>query len=76
MVVPAVKEKVLRDLDKLSPDLQERAADFVHSLVSTTPPGTPPSELRRHFGVLDAESADEILAAIEEGCGQVDLDEW
>jgi len=76
MVVPAVKEKVLRDLDKLSPDLQERAAEFVHSLVSTTPPGTPGSELRKFFGVLDAESSREMREAIEEGCEQVDLDEW
>lgn len=76
MVVPAVKERVLRDLDKLSPALQERAAELVHSLVTTTPPGTPISELHRFYGAFDPASVEEMRAAIEEGCEQVDADEW
>jgi hypothetical protein len=76
MVMPAVKEQILDDLDRLSPDQQKRAAEFVHSLVSPLPKGASIDDLMKVAGTLDDQSAGEMLAAIEEGCEQVDLDEW
>ena len=76
MVLPAVKEQILSDLDQLSPDLQRRAADFVHSLVSPGLKGTPGRDLLRFVGTLDDESARQMMEAIEEECERVDLDEW
>jgi hypothetical protein len=76
MVDPTIKEQILSDLDRLSPEEQTRAAEFVHSLASRTPKGIPGRDLRRFAGILDPESAREMIEAIEEGCERVDLDEW
>ena len=76
MVLPAIKEQILNDLDRLAPDQQKRAAEFVHSLVSPLPKGTPGRDLLRFAGTIDDTSAREMMEAIDEGCGRVDLDEW
>lgn len=76
MVMPAIKEQILYDLDRLSPEQQKRAAELVHGLISPLPKGTPGRELLRFAGTLDDESARQMMEAIEEGCERVDLDEW
>jgi hypothetical protein len=76
MVVPAIKEQILNDLDQLSPELQRRAADLVHRLVSPLPKGVSGRDLLRFAGTLDDESAREMTEAIEQGCERVDLDAW
>ncbi len=76
MVVPAIKERILTDLDRLSPEQQEQAADLVHGLASTLPRGATVEDLLSVAGTLDAVSAREMTAAVEAGCERVDLDEW
>jgi hypothetical protein len=76
MLEPAVKERILADLDRLTPEQQHRAAELVHGLVSAVPTGASVDELLRVAGTLDEESARQMMEAIEEGCEQVDLDEW
>ncbi len=76
MVVPAIKEQILNDLDRLAPEQQKRAAEFVHSLVPSLLQGASVEDLMKVAGTLDDESAREMMEAIDKGCGQVDLDEW
>ena len=76
MVNPSVKDQILTDLEQLSPEKQERAAQLVHDLVSTTPKGVSGRELLQFAGILDAQAVLEMTEAIEEGCERVDLDEW
>lgn len=76
MVLPAVKEQILSDLDRLSPEQQKRAAELVHGLVSPLPKGASVEGLLELAGTLDDESAREMMQAIEEGCERVDVDEW
>ena len=76
MVLPVIKQQILNDLDQLSPEMQRRAADLVHRLVSPLPNGASGSDLLRFAGTLDDESAREMIAAIEQGCERVDLDAW
>jgi len=76
VVMPAIKEQILNDLDQLSPEQQKRAAELVHGLISPRLKGTPGRELLRFSGTLDDESARQMMEAIEEGCERVDLDEW
>ena len=76
MVLPDVKDQILRDLDRLSPDQQKHAAELVSGLVSTLPQGASIEDLEKVAGTLDEESAREMMAAIEEGCERVDADEW
>lgn len=75
MVLPAVKEQILSDLDRLSPDLQERAAELVHGLVASLPKGASVEDLLS-IGTLDEQAAREMMQAIEDGCERVDVNEW
>lgn len=76
MVLPAVKAQILNDLDRLSPAEQRRAATLVHGMLSGPPKGTPGKDLLPFVGTIDSESIREMLAAIHEGCEQVDPDGW
>jgi len=76
VVQPAIQEQILNDLNRLSPEQQERAAELVHGLVSSLPKGASIEDLMKVAGILDDESAREMREAIEEGCERVDLDEW
>ncbi len=76
MAEPAIKERILKDLDRLTPEQQKHAADLVHGLVSPLPKGATAADLLEVAGTLDRESAKQMMEAIEEGCERVDLDEW
>ncbi|HEY0781053.1 MAG TPA: hypothetical protein VGE98_01255 [Thermoanaerobaculia bacterium] len=76
MVDPAVKEQILKDLERLSPFEQARAAELVHELVAPTPRGIPGRELLRFSGTFDSQALREMSEAIEEGCERVDPDGW
>ena len=76
MVPPAVKDQILSDLDRLSPEEQERAAKLVHGLLSPLLRGASVDDLLSVAGTLDPESPKEMMAAIEKGCERVDPDEW
>jgi len=76
MVIPAIRQQILEDLDQLPRELQRRVADFTHSLVVSKPKGTPAHQLRSLAGSLDERSAREMEEAIEEAFEQVDPDAW
>lgn len=75
MTLPEIRDKILEDLDQLSPALQRRAQELVHELVEA-PKGVPGKSLAHLFGILDEESAREMEEAIEEGCEQVEPNTW
>lgn len=72
MTAPASKTKLLEDFERLPDELQKTIGDLTHALAATRQRGTPVQELLKHAGVLDPESAREILVAIEGGCERVD----
>ena len=76
MAMPGVKDQILQDLDRLSPELQKRAAALVHGLITPLPKGASVEDLIKLGGTLDNQSAREMIQAIEEGCERVDLNEW
>jgi len=76
MVQPTVKRRILADLDRPSPEQQQRAAELAHGLVSPLPTGASIEDLLQVAGTLDEEAARQMMEAIEEGCERVDLDEW
>lgn len=73
MVQPPIKQQILDDFDRLSPELQRRAQKLVHGLAAsaTRPEGTPGKELLRFAGILDEDAAREMECTIEEGCERV-----
>jgi len=76
MIEPTIKEQILKDLDRLPPDLQERALQLVHSLVAPLPKGASIEDLMSLAGTLDDTSAREMREAIEEHCERIDPSEW
>ena len=78
MIEPSIKQKILEDLDRLSPELQRKAQELVHGLTvsGSKPRGTPGKELMQFAGILDEEGAREMERAIEEGCERIDFDAW
>jgi hypothetical protein len=76
VIEPTVKEQILKDLDRLSPELQRRALTLVHGLVDSLPKGASVEDMIALGGLFDTESAREIREAVEEHCERIDLNEW
>ena len=67
MVLPAVKDQILQDLDQLSPEQQKQAAELVHGLVSRLPKGASIEDLMQLAGSLDGVRAEHVGQAFHEG---------
>jgi len=59
VVLPAVKDQILSDLDRLSPAKQKQAADLVHGLIAALTKGASIDDLLKVAGTLDDETARE-----------------
>jgi len=60
----------------LPPKEQRRVLDFARALAQSKTEGVPGKDLLRFAGTIPSEDLARLSAAIEEGCEQVDLDEW
>ncbi len=76
MIEPTIKEQILRDLDRLSPEQQRKAQQLVHGLVASGMKGASIEDLIPLNGILDKQSAQEMRAAIEEHCERIDPSDW
>lgn len=74
MAKPAPREQILRDLDRLPPDLQTEAVELVRCLGALR--GASVEDLLALGGTLDKESAREIRQAVEEHCERADPSAW
>lgn len=63
----ALKDQLLEDLERLTPEQLERVHGYVEALAELTP-GTPGRDLLPFIGTLDEESAREMETAIERHC--------
>ena len=71
-----IKEEIIGRLERLPAGMQQRVLDFMDTLLPSLPRGMPINELQRFAGLLEPEDANEMRAAIEEGCEQVNPNEW
>jgi hypothetical protein len=76
VVEPDIKEQILKDLDRLSPELQQRAFELIHNLIDPLPKGASVEDMIALGGLFDEESAREIREAVEAHCERIDPDEW
>ncbi len=76
MVHPAIQEKILHHLGQLAIEKQQQVLAFVESLGQQPLKGVPGNAYLRFGGLIDSEDAASIKKAVEEGCEQVDEDEW
>jgi hypothetical protein len=71
-----VRDEIVARVEALSPELQQQVLQFVTSLASSGTKDRTALVLRSLAGSLDPTSAREMREAIEEGCEQVDADQW
>jgi hypothetical protein len=76
MADTTIKEEILNEIDKMTPERQMRVLEFARNLSNPLPPGVPGKDLLQFGGFLTDEEADAMLQAIEEGCEQVYPSEW
>ena len=78
MVDAQVQTELLKQLDQLPIAQQQRVLDYARSLSTSAPRllGVPGRELLDLAGSISDEDAKAMMDAIEEGCEQVDLNEW
>jgi hypothetical protein len=71
-----IKQRILRQLERLPPDLQLQLLEFAEELAASRPRGVPGYRFLRFAGVLSQEEAQAMRQAIEAGCERIDLHEW
>jgi hypothetical protein len=76
MASSPIAEQILREVEQLPLDLQQRVLHFIQALALARPRGTPGKELLRFSGVISREDADLMKQAIEEECERIDPDGW
>lgn len=71
-----IVEKVVEQMKELPQDMQQQVLEFTRSLALSSSRSVTGRELVRFAGSITEKDAAEIRAAIEQGCEQVDEDEW
>jgi hypothetical protein len=72
----SITKEIVERVHELPAAQQRLVLDIVRSLASQRPQGVPAKDLLALAGVISAEDAREMVAAIEEGCERVDADAW
>ncbi len=76
MLDSSLQAELVKEMEQLSPSLQRRVLDYARAMAESTPQGTPGKELLEFAGIMTPAEADEFLRGIEEGCEQVDPNDW
>jgi hypothetical protein len=72
-----IRRQLNEEIDRLEPEQQHRLLELARGLtVSPLPKGMTWEHMKQYAGTLPDDDAAEILAAIEEDCENIDLDEW
>ena len=71
-----IVDKVIEQLKSLPHDLQWRVLEFTRALAQSTPRGVPGQQLLRFAGTITPHDAQLMREAIEQGCEQIDANEW
>lgn len=71
MSATPIKQEIVEELDKLTPELQLQVLTFVRKLRLSPAEGVPGKELLRFAGILTPEEAGLMERAIGEGCERV-----
>lgn len=76
MIDSTLKEQLLDELERLSPEQLARVYRYAHELASPLPRGAAVEQLEALAGSIDDASARQMIAAIDEAFERVDPSEW
>ncbi len=71
-----VKDQIIEQLSGMSEEEQRRILEIVRSMTTKPGDGVNGSSLLRFAATISADDARRMSVAIEEGCEQIDPDEW
>lgn len=71
-----VKDQIMEQLSGMSEDEQRRILEIARSMTAKLGDGVKGSSLLRFAGTIDPEDARRTSDAVEEGCEQIDPNEW
>ena len=71
-----LQKEILDQLNKLPLEHQRKVLEFARSLSKANPVGKAGKELLSFAGAIEVEDIKAISQAIEEGCEQVNINEW
>lgn len=71
-----IAEKVIEQMKNLPQELQWRVLQFTRALVVSTPQGVSGLQLMRFAGAIPQDDIKVMREAIEQGCEQVDGNDW
>lgn len=72
----SIVEKVVEQLKSLPQELQWRVLEFTRALSVSTPRGVSGAQLLRFAGEIPMDDVKVMRETIEQGCEQVDANEW
>lgn len=72
----SIMDKVIEQLKTLPYGLQRRVLEFTRALALSAPRGVPGRQLLRFAGTIPPDDVQRMREAIEQGCEQVDVNEW
>ncbi|MCJ7529684.1 MAG: hypothetical protein MUO64_01470 [Anaerolineales bacterium] len=72
----SIVDKVVEQLKALPQELQWRVLEFTRALSISTPHGVSGQQLLRFAGSIPLDDVRLMREAIEQGCEQVDINEW
>jgi hypothetical protein len=71
-----ILDRLIEELKTMPEDLQYRVLEFARTLVDSQIHGVPGRQLLNFAGTISPNDIQLMHEAIEQGCQQVDIDEW
>ena len=72
----SIIDELIEQVKTMPQQQQSQVLDFARKLVKTEIKGTPGQQLLRYAGSIPADELQLMREVIEQGCEQVDVDEW
>lgn len=72
----AIEREIHEQLSLMPPEKQRQVLDFARTLAAKQHPSTSGRSLMRFAGAIPTEDLAVMASAIEEGCEQVNPDDW
>ena len=76
MIVPKLETEICEYLHQLPLEQQRHVLEFVRALAAVQMRGVPGQALLRFAGAIDASDLATMAQAIEDGCEQVNGEDW
>ncbi len=71
-----VVKKIIEQLNSLPYESQWRVLEFTRALALSTPHGVAGKQLLHFAGAIPSNDVELMRQAVEQGCEQVDVNEW